>query len=70
MRVIISIEIGAGKNFQLAISFEGDNICGRVFTNIDMETRFEVINSNPLYYRKGNKVFEEVDVTQKYKIEG
>lgn len=60
----LKIRNDTDTTFQLAISFEGDNICGRVFTDIDMETRFEVINGNPLYYRKGNKVFEEVDVIQ------
>ena len=34
-------------------------------TDQDNGKFFEVINGEPLYYRRNNKIFEEVDVKQK-----
>lgn len=50
--------------FQIVISFDDENISGQILTDSDMWDMFEVFNENPVYYRKDNKVYEEVDVIQ------
>lgn len=51
--------------FQIVISFDDENISGQILTDSDTWTSFEVYNENPVYYRKGDKVYEEVDVIQR-----
>lgn len=50
--------------FQIVITFDDENISGQILTDSDMWDTFEVFNENPVYYRKDNKVYEEVDVIQ------
>lgn len=52
-------------SFQISIAFEEDRIVGRLLTDRDTGQHYEVINGKPQYYRKNNKIFEEVDVNQK-----
>ncbi|MDD4565345.1 MAG: VanW family protein [Eubacteriales bacterium] len=52
-------------SFQISISFDEDHITGRLLTDQDNGKFYEVVNGESLYYRKNNKVFEEVDVKQK-----
>lgn len=51
--------------FQINISFDEDHIIGRLLTDQDNRQLYEVVNGEPLYYCKNNKVYEEVDVKQK-----
>ena len=50
--------------FQIAVSFDREHIVGRIFAQKDLGMRCRVRNGPPLYYGKGNLVFEEVDVIQ------
>ena len=52
-------------SFQISIAFDKEHIIGRLLTDKDVGQSYEVVNGTPLYYRKNNKVFEEVDVNQK-----
>ena len=52
-------------SFQLRITFDEEHIIGHLLTDRDTGQFYEVVNGQPLYYRKNNKVFEEVDVIQK-----
>ncbi len=47
------------------ISFDDENICGQMLTDSETWTSFQVYNENPEYYRKGDKVHEEVDVIRR-----
>ena len=51
-------------SFQLSITFDEEHIIGRLLTDRDTGQFYEVVNGKPLYYRRNNKVFEEVDVNQ------
>ncbi|MEA4932322.1 hypothetical protein SDC9_185987 [bioreactor metagenome] len=42
-----------------------EHMIGRLLTDRDTNKFYEVVNGQPLYYRKNNKVFEEVAVIQK-----
>ena len=52
-------------SFQISISFDEDHIIGRLLTDQDNGRFYEVVNGEPVYYHRSNKVFEEVDVKQK-----
>ncbi|BAK98150.1 hypothetical protein OBV_09520 [Oscillibacter valericigenes Sjm18-20] len=52
-------------SFQISIAFDEDRIIGRLLTDQDTRQFYEVVNGEPLYYRKNDKVYEEVDVNQK-----
>lgn len=52
-------------SFQISIAFDEDHITGRLWTDQDTGQFYEVVNGDPLYYRKNDKVYEEVDVNQK-----
>lgn len=50
--------------FQIVISFDDENIIGQILTDTESLPAMEIINDNICYHRKGNKVYEEVDVIQ------
>ena len=52
-------------SFQIHITFDEAHISGRLLTDQDNGRFYEVVNGEPVYYRKDNKVYEEVDVKQK-----
>lgn len=52
-------------SFQISIVFDEEHIIGRLLTGRDTGQHYQVVNGKPLYYRKGNKIFEEVDVIRK-----
>lgn len=52
-------------SFQISIAFDEDRIIGRLLTDQDTGQFYEVVNGEPLYCRKNDKVYEEVDVNQK-----
>lgn len=52
-------------SFQIRITFDKDHIIGRLLTDQNNGQFYEVINGKPLYYRKNDKIYEEVDVKQR-----
>ena len=52
-------------SFQISISFDEDHITGRLLTDQNNGQFYEVVNGEPLYCRRNNKVFEEVDIKQR-----
>lgn len=52
-------------SFQVRITFDEDHIIGRLLTDQNNGRFYEVINGKPFYYRKNDKIYEEVDVKQK-----
>lgn len=52
-------------SFQILIVFGKEHIIGRLLTDRNTGQFYEVVNGSPLYYRRNNKVFEEVDVKQR-----
>ena len=52
-------------SFQIGIAFDEEHIIGCLLTDRDTGQFYEVVNGKPVYFRKDNKVFEEVDVNQK-----
>lgn len=49
--------------FQLSVTFDGENIVGRVYAN-RTQPRVRVVNRNLRYYREADGIYEEVDVVQ------
>lgn len=52
-------------SFQIRITFDKDHIIGRLLTDQNNGQFYEIINGKPLYYRKNDKIYEEVDVKQR-----
>lgn len=52
------------ETFQIHISFDSQHIIGGLFTDRNGGIFYKVTNGKPSYYRKGEEVFEEVDVIQ------
>ncbi len=52
-------------SFEIRIAFDENYIIGRLLTDQNNGRFYEVVNGKPLYYRKNNKIYEEVDVKQK-----
>ena len=50
--------------FQIAISFDENNITGSILTDTEPTTAFQVTNGEAIYYQKNGKTFEEVDIIQ------
>lgn len=63
--VDLKVRNDTNMTFQLNIAFDQENIIGRVFTDTDGGVDYQIVNGEPLYYRKNHKIFEEVDVKQK-----
>ncbi len=51
-------------NFQIATSFDDKNIKGCILTDVKPTAAVKITNGKPVYYRKENKIFEEVDIIQ------
>ncbi|MPN09417.1 Vancomycin B-type resistance protein VanW [bioreactor metagenome] len=52
-------------SFQISIALDKDHIIGRLLTDRDNGQFYEVVNGEPMYYRKDDRVYEEVDVKQR-----
>lgn len=52
------------SEFQIAVSFDEQNIIGQILTDSENLPAVEIINDNVKYYRRGGKIYEEVDVVQ------
>lgn len=52
------------ETFQITIAIEDKHIIGTVLTAQDAGMTFQVVNGEPLYYRKAGVIFEEVDIIQ------
>ena len=48
--------------FQIELSFAGSVLCGRLLTNRVMTYRYEVVNRDKLFFKRDNKIFEQVSV--------
>lgn len=50
--------------FQIVITFDEENIKGRILADHDMKQEVIVTNKDLSYYKKDNEIFEEVDVVK------
>lgn len=60
----LKVKNNTNTTFQIVLAFDEENINGQVLTDNDLAATYEIINGPPFYYRKDNKIFEEVDVMQ------
>lgn len=51
--------------FQIIITFDENNIKGCMLSDIQPMVTFHITNAKQRYYRKNDKIFEEIDVVQK-----
>lgn len=50
--------------FQIVITFDEENIHGRIFTDVRPTVMYHITNKRPLYYRENNRIYEEVEIQQ------
>ncbi len=60
----LKVRNNTDETFQIEISFDSGHIIGRLYTDRKTTISYEIINQEPLYYKKETKVFEKVDVIQ------
>lgn len=53
------------QTFQIVISFDDDNIYGRILTDNKPTIDYQIANGQALYHRNNGKIYEEVDVIQR-----
>ncbi len=58
----LKLENNTDMTFQIALKFDADDLYGRILTNRPMSYRFEVVNRDKTYFRKDEKLFEQVSV--------
>lgn len=50
------------QTFQVELKFEGERLHGRILADKPMPYRYEVINRDKTYFKKGNKLFEQISL--------
>lgn len=50
------------QTFQISLSFDESHILGSILTDKEPEISYQLANDKLAYYRRGEKVYEEVDV--------
>lgn len=46
------------------ITFDEENIHGRIFTDVRPAVTYRITGGKPLYYRGNNRIYEEVEILQ------
>lgn len=58
----LKLDNNTDMTFQIALTFSEDQLHGRILTNRPMLYRFEVANRDKTFFKKGEKLFEQVCV--------
>ena len=60
----LKVQNNTDHTFQIVLAFDETNITGRILADIEPTITFQIVNGKPLYYQKGGRIFEEVDIIQ------
>ncbi len=58
----LKLENNTDMTFQIVLTFSADQLHGRILTDRPMRYRFEVVNRDKTFFKKGEKLFEQVCV--------
>lgn len=61
----LRVKNDSDQTFQIVISFDNNNIYGKILTDTKPAIEYQITNGQVMYYRDNGKIFEEVDVVQR-----